>query len=91
MAIKATASAIVCTESFWTSKDCVGLTITPAELKLTISAGLEWNGEQCNQGIQGVITLGKVTFVSKIDIGLPGVGSLEFSYDIWDGYTWRFP
>ena len=91
VALKATASAILCAESFWTDKHCVGLTITPAELSFPTTAGVSWNAEECNTGFSGFITLGKIEFLAHFDIGIPTAGSIEFSHEIWGGATFRFP
>jgi hypothetical protein len=83
--LKATVEGIFCIETWWTSKVCGGLTITPASISISVSAALTYNKPECNSGFGGNITIGKVVFKAKFAVGVPGAAELSFEYEILSG------
>jgi hypothetical protein len=83
--LSATASAIGCVETLWTTRVCGGLTITPASIFGSITAALTYNKPECNSGLGGNVTAGKIVFKAELAVGIPGVGNLSYEYEIFQG------
>jgi hypothetical protein len=89
--IKATASAIVCVETFWTSRSCGSIAITPASFSAPITVSGKVNKPECGSPLSGSISFGKLKFALKFGFGItdpprPTSGEVEA-----EGFKISFP
>jgi hypothetical protein len=82
---KATLEAIGCGETFWTTKLCGGLNVTPLSVEINFQAGINYNKNTCKDGLTGNVTIGQIVAKSTFSIGLPPVASVGFKYEIFPG------
>jgi hypothetical protein len=82
---KATASAISCVETVYTSKVCGGLTVTPAAIVGSITAAVTYNKPECDAGWGGNVTVGKIVFKAELAVDIPGVAKLAYEYELFKG------
>lgn len=74
---------IVCQETLWTSKTCVGATVVPAEIQANFSGTVSYNSkDSCDEELSGSITLGEIVFKATFKVN--GVG-VDYTYTIYDG------
>jgi hypothetical protein len=88
---KATASAIVCVETFWTTRSCGSIIITPLSFSSPITVSGSVNKPDCGSPLKGSISFGKLKFKLSFGFGItdpprPTSGSVEA-----EGFTVSFP
>ena len=82
---KATLEAILCEETFWTSRQCQGLTFTPLGVDISFRAQVTYNEASCQEGFKGSVNLGKIEAFSQFQLGVPGSSGYKFTYEIYAG------
>src|SRR5262249_10538494 len=59
---KITAKAIVCVETFWSSRSCGSIEVTPVSFSAPISLSVTKNIPECDSGTKGHFSFGKLKF-----------------------------
>src|SRR5271157_129157 len=84
--IKTTFEAIACVESYWTTKACGGITITPLAIRASFRVGISYNKPNCGSGLQGFATLGRVVLRAEFSLDIPARPQrVVFEYTIFSG------
>ena len=79
---KATASAIICVETFWTTRGCGSIAITPVSFSAPITVSGSINKPDCGSPLKGSLSFGKLKFKLSFGFGItdppkPTSGSVE--------------
>lgn len=79
---KATAMAIVCVETYWTSRTCGSIEVTPVSFSAPISVSGTINKPDCGTTLRGTFNFGKLKFKMAFGFGItdppmPTSGSVE--------------
>lgn len=87
----AKASAIVCVETFWTSRGCGSVDVTPVSLSSPITVAGSINKPECDTPLHGSISFGSLKFKLSIGFGItdppsPVSGEVEA-----EGFKVSFP
>jgi hypothetical protein len=88
---KITAKAIVCVETFWSSRSCGSIEVTPVSFSAPISLSVTKNIPECDSGVKGHFSFGKLKFKLSFGFGItdppkPTSGGAEF-----EGFKISYP
>lgn len=68
LGIGAKFEAILCTESFWTTKECTGIVIRPIHASAGLSGSMGWNQNGCTDGFSSSASIGDVTIKAEFNV-----------------------
>jgi hypothetical protein len=77
---KLTLEAIGCVETFWTTKHCADIEITPAEITVGIEGSINYNTKEACNGFTGDVKLLNILFNATFKVGDVGI---NYQYQIY--------
>ena len=65
--------AILCTESWWTIRECTGILIRPIYVSAGLNGTMGWNQNSCSEGFSATASVGDITVKAEFNVW-EGVG-----------------
>jgi hypothetical protein len=85
LSVKAILEAIVCVHIMFVEEVCQGLSVTPAELEMSMSASATFNRPTCDSGLRTCFTAGAVTARASISLDVGGSRTYSISRQVFAG------